>query len=128
MAKMNNGNKNPSASPKEGLAILKRKLLGELDDMIQHALVRTGARISSFSTADHRMLSPRLSKTESVGIGKRKEQLSYTAVKQKLIKKYGDSVFQECKRDVQTALEELSFRQDRGGGEGSRRGEGRHGE
>ena len=68
-------------------------------------------RISSFSTADH-VCSPRLSKTESVGIGKRK-QLSYTAVKQKLIKKYGDSVFQECKRDVQTALEELSFRQDR---------------
>ena len=113
MEKMNNGNKNPSASPKEGLAILKCKLLGELDDMIQHALVRTGARISSFSTADHRMLSPRLSKTESVGIGKKKEQLSYTAVKQKLIKKYGGSVFQECKRDVQTALEELSFRQDR---------------
>ena len=42
MEKMNNGNKNPSASPKEGLAILKRKLLGELDDMIQHALVPLG--------------------------------------------------------------------------------------
>ena len=40
-------------------------------------------------------------------------KLSYNAVKRTFIEKYGDLVFQQCKHDVQAALEELSFRQDR---------------
>ena len=72
---------------------LKASLLGELDDMIQSF----AANNSETSSSSEKILS----------------KLSYNAVKRTFIEKYGDLVFQQCKHDVQAALEELSFRQDR---------------
>eukprot|EP00943_MAST-04B_sp_MAST-4B-sp1_P006378 g6378.t1 len=103
---------NSDINVKPRLAQLKVSLLSELDDMVQTALIQNSGRISSFSTADQKNLPPSTSNL-MVSVGKRREILSYRTVKRKLIEKYGDQVFQECKHDVQTALEELSFRQDR---------------
>jgi len=103
-----NSDKNITPSLKER----KISLLGKLDDMIQTAVIHNSGRISSFSTADQNKV-PASTSNLIVPVGKRREILSYRTVKRKLIEKYGEDAFQECKHDVQTALEELSFRQDR---------------
>ena len=85
---------------------LKASLLGELDDMIQSV---SGESYASKTQFDHAASISEISSRSEKILNK----LSYNAVKKTFIEKYGNVVFQECKHDVQAALEELSFRQDR---------------